>query len=66
MIVWNGHVIYVYDEKTSIQSSLSKGGVIKLDLVETLKEVMSTRTPVNDYSSSKGSRFVIRRWFNNN
>lgn len=66
MIVWNGHVIYVYDEKTSIQSSLSKGGVIKSDLLGTLKEVMSTRTPVNDYNSSKGSRFVVRRWFGNN
>jgi len=69
MIVWNGHVIYVYDEKTSIQSSLSKGGVIKLDLIETLRDVMSSRTPVNDFAkhpadnSSSGSRFVIRRWF---
>lgn len=66
MIVWNGHVIYVYDEKTSIQSSLSKGGVIKLDLVETLQEVMSTRTPVNNFDASTGSRFVIRRWFADN
>jgi hypothetical protein len=63
MIVWNGHVIYVYDENTSIQSSLSKGGVVKFDLVETLKEVMSTRTPVNNYNDSDGSRFVIRRWY---
>ncbi len=63
MIVWNGHVIYVYDEKTSIQSSLSKGGVIKLDLVETIREVMSSKSPVNDYNSSQGSRFVIRRWY---
>ncbi|MCC7158489.1 MAG: peptidoglycan endopeptidase, partial [Ignavibacteria bacterium] len=66
MIVWNGHVIYVYDEKTSIQSSLSKGGVIKLDLVETLQEVMSLRTPVNNFDASTGSRFVIRRWFSDN
>lgn len=66
MIVWNGHVIYVYDEKTSIQSSLSKGGVVKLDLVETLREVMNSRTPVNDFNSSQGSRFVIRRWYSDN
>lgn len=66
MIVWDGHVIYVYDEKTSIQSSLSKGGVIKLDLIETLREVMSSRNPVNDYKNSAGSRFVVRRWFDNN
>lgn len=63
MIVWNGHVIYVYDEKTSIQSSLSRGGVIKLDLVETIQDVMNSRKPVNDFNSSQGSRFVIRRWF---
>jgi len=63
MIVWNGHVIYVYDEKTSIQSSLSMGGVIKLDLIETIRGVMSSKSPVNDYNSSQGSRFVIRRWF---
>jgi len=64
MIVWLGHVIYVYDEKTSIQSGLSKGGVVKMDLVETLKEVMETRIPVNDYSAGKKERFVVRRWFN--
>jgi len=66
MIVWNGHVIYVYDEKTSIQSSLSRGGVIKLDLVETIQDVMNSRKPVNDFNSSQGSRFVIRRWYSDN
>jgi len=63
MIVWKGHVIYVYDEITAIQSALSKGGVIKTDLVETLKHLMETRTPVNDYDKGIGERFVIRRWF---
>lgn len=63
LIVWAGHVIYVYDENTTIQSSLSKGGVLKLGLIETLKEVMSNRKAVNDYNSTKGNRFVIRRWF---
>jgi hypothetical protein len=66
MLVWNGHVIYVYDEKTSIQSSLSKGGVVKMDLLETVSDLMTRRKPVNDYNSSKGERFVVRRWFNNN
>jgi hypothetical protein len=65
MIVWLGHVIYVYDEKISIQSGLSKGGVVKLDLIETLMEVMETRIPVNDYSANKKDRFVVRRWFGN-
>jgi hypothetical protein len=63
MLVWNGHVIYVYDEQTSIQSSLSKGGVIKLGLVETISGLMASRKPVNDYDSSQGSRFVVRRWY---
>lgn len=63
MMVWNGHVIYVYDEKTSIQSGLSKGGVVKLDLIETLKHLVNTKTPVNDYNSASGDRFVVRRWY---
>ncbi len=66
MTVWDGHVIYVYDEKTAIQSGLSKGGVVKTDLVETIQHIMSTRTPVNDYNSGSGERFVVRRWFNGN
>lgn len=64
MMVWNGHVIYVYDENTSIQSSLSKGGVVKIDLLETVRGLLSSRKPVNDYSSTKGNRFVVRRWYN--
>ncbi len=63
MMVWNGHVIYVYDENTAIQSSLSKGGVVKTDLVSTVKELMKSRTPVNNYDAASGERFVVRRWF---
>lgn len=63
MMVWNGHVIYAYDEKKSIQSGLSRGGVVKLDLLETIQHIMSSRKPVNDYNSSGGNRFVVRRWF---
>ncbi len=66
MIVWVGHVIYVYDEITAIQSALSKGGVVKTDLVETLKHLMEKRTPVNDYDSATGERFVVRRWYKDN
>lgn len=66
MIVWDGHVIYVYDDTTAIQSSLSKGGVVKTNLLKTLYEVMESRTPVDDYNSANGERFVIRRWFKNN
>ena len=63
MIVWNGHVIYVYDKNTAIQSSLSHGGVVKTDLKETIAELMKTRKPVNDYNSARGKRFVVRRWY---
>lgn len=63
MIVWNGHVIYVYDENTAIQSALSKGGVVKTDLLETLRNVMKNRIPVNDYDLSRKDRFVVRRWY---
>jgi hypothetical protein len=63
MIVWDGHVIYVYDDTTAIQSSLSKGGVVKTNLLDTINEVMESRTPVNDYNSTIGERFVVRRWF---
>jgi hypothetical protein len=66
MMVWNGHVIYVYDEKTSIQSGLSKGGVVKLDLLETIRHIMKSRKPVNDYDNAKGERFVVRRWYPQN
>ncbi|HEY3250933.1 MAG TPA: peptidoglycan endopeptidase [Ignavibacteria bacterium] len=63
MMVWNGHVIYVYDENTAIQSGLSKGGVVKTDLLETLQKLIKERTPVNDYNAYTGDRFVVRRWY---
>jgi len=63
MMVWKGHVIYVYDENTAIQSGLSKGGVVKTDLLETLQNLMKERTPVNDYNAYSGDRFVVKRWY---
>ena len=63
MIVWDGHVIYVYDEETAIQSSLSKGGVVKTDLLETIREVMKKRKPVNEFSEHGKKKFVVRRWY---
>jgi hypothetical protein len=63
MIVWKGHVIYVYDENTAIQSALSKGGVVKTDLLETINHLLKTRTAVNNYDNSGGERFVVRRWY---
>lgn len=63
MMVWKGHVIYVYDENTAIQSSLSQGGVVKDDLLATLKGLLSNRKAVNDYDATSGNRFVVRRWY---
>lgn len=63
MMVWKGHVIYVYDEITAIQSSLSMGGVVKTDLLQTIQRILETRKPVNDYDASSGERFVVRRWY---
>ena len=60
LIVWKGHVIIVLDEKTAIESRPPKG-VQKNDLINRLKEVMEEREPVNDWDSSEGERFVVRR-----
>ncbi|MBL7129146.1 MAG: peptidoglycan endopeptidase [Ignavibacteria bacterium] len=61
LIVWKGHVIIVLDEKTAIESRPPKG-VQKNDLLNRLKEVMEERQPVDDWDSSEGERFVVRRW----
>ena len=61
LIVWKGHVIIVLDEKTVIESRPLKG-VQKNDLLNRLKEVMEERQPVDDWDSSEGGRFVVRRW----
>lgn len=61
IIVWSGHVIIVLDEKTVIEST-PVSGVHKTDLVSRLNSVMEERTPVNDWTSTSGKRFVIRRW----
>ncbi|MFC2093512.1 peptidoglycan endopeptidase [Bacteroidota bacterium] len=61
LIVWKGHVIIVLDEKTVIESRPPKG-VQKNDLLNRLKEVMEERQPVDDWDSSEGGRFVVRRW----
>lgn len=61
LIVWSGHVIIVVDENTVIESSPPEG-VHKSDLMDRLNQIMSERTPVNNWSSSSGKRFVIRRW----
>lgn len=61
IIVWNGHVIIVLDENTVIESTPDPG-VHKSDLLSRLQGVMNERTAVNDWESTSGKRFVIRRW----
>lgn len=61
LIVWSGHVIIVLDENTVIESTPDPG-VHKSDLLSRLQSVMSERTAVNDWETTSGKRFVIRRW----
>ncbi|HMR41509.1 MAG TPA: peptidoglycan endopeptidase [Ignavibacteria bacterium] len=62
LIVWSGHVIIVYDENTVIEST-GDAGVHKSDLTSRLKSIMREKTPVNDWNSTSGKRFVVRRWY---
>lgn len=61
LITWSGHVIIVLDENTVIESTPDLG-VHKSDLMSRLKSVMKERIPVNDWASTEGKRFVVRRW----
>ena len=67
LITWKGHVIIVLDQTHTIESCMgcsAIGGVTIRNLQLVLKEVMSARTPVNNYpkKSSPQKTFVIRRW----
>lgn len=63
LIVWKGHIIIVYDNKTTIESSHSAGGVVRKSLNSVLKNIMKSRVPVNKWNDSIPKSFVIRRWF---
>lgn len=65
LIVWAGHVVIVLDENTVIESSPGSG-VKKSNLVSRLRSVLNERKAVNDWSSTSGKRFVIRRWYPEN
>lgn len=68
LIVWDGHVVIVLDEKTTIESrgrGKKPGGIELVSLDKRLKEIFESRSPVNNYSSSslaKSKKFVVRRW----
>jgi hypothetical protein len=61
LIVWEGHVVGIFDEKTTIESKVSEG-VVKTKLSNRLAEIMKERKPINGWNDSDGPRFVIRRW----
>lgn len=69
LITWKGHVIIVLDQTHTIESCIgcsANGGVTIRDLQAVVKQVMSTRTPVNRYPSKTASNekpFVVRRWY---
>ena len=63
IIVWKGHVIIVYDENTTIESSHSANGVVKKNLMTILNNLMSKRSPENKWNDNNKNSFVIRRWF---
>lgn len=57
-IVWPGHIVFVYDSATAVESRLGHG-VIKTPLKERLEEIFQTRRPANE---AVPQGFVIRRW----
>lgn len=63
IIVWKGHVIIVYDDKTTIQSAHSSWGVVKKDLKAVIEKTMSTRKPVNEWKEDDTKQFIIKRWY---
>jgi hypothetical protein len=62
LIVWSGHVIIVFDENTVIEST-GDAGVHKNDLTSRLNSIMKSKKAVNDWNSTSGQRFVVRRWY---
>lgn len=70
LIVWNGHVIIVLDQRTAIESRLecgkpSNGGVVMTPLSQRIDEIMNKRRPENSWPGGKKRQdvFVVRRWY---
>ncbi len=67
LITWKGHVIIVLDQTHTIESCMgcsANGGVTIRDLNAVIKQVMSTRAPVNRYPKNSAQKsFVVRRWY---
>jgi hypothetical protein len=70
LIVWNGHVIIILDQRNAIESRLKcgepgNGGVVMTPLPQRLEEIMRTRHPVDIWPDGKkrDDLFVVRRWY---
>jgi len=69
LIVRAGHVVIVYDQNRVIESRWFNNfqwGVMLTNTKERLKEIMETRSPVNNWTASKlasSAKFVVRRWY---
>lgn len=69
LIVRAGHVVIVYDQNRVIESRWFDNfqwGVMLTNTKERLKEIMETRSPVNNWTASKlasSAKFVVRRWY---
>lgn len=70
LIVWKGHVIIVLDRATAIESRLEcdrpgSGGVLATPLLTRLREVASSRRPVDIWPAAGNGKgiFVVRRWY---
>lgn len=68
IIVWRGHMLVVYDEDHTIESTVSSNGPLApgvqiRKIEDSLGQIMQKRVPVNNYyASSHSSPFVIVRW----
>ena len=61
LIAWKGHVILTLNRSTSIESKVSIG-VVKMNLVDRLTQVMQERNPVNAWRKESEPCFVVRRF----
>ena len=62
-IVWNGHILFVYDENRSIESIVGEGVVLKnlKNRIESLLE--EGKKPRNTAPKECSSYFLVRRWY---
>jgi hypothetical protein len=61
-IVWNGHILFVYDEKTSIESTAGEGVVLK-DLEKRIESLLNEKKqPMNSSPKDNSPYFLIKRW----